>query len=191
MFSSDHNIEAISRLLTNAKKYGELRLNSFEHTTVEKLTTLFTALIMGAVILLVSLIVVIFLGAAAVVGLAPHVGGYFVALLIVGAFFLCILGVVYLRRHSIIAAPIKAALAQIFFAEHAADPAPTSAEMDEAKQTLVDDYEALTSPKKPANNNFDRAIQTASKAWSIADGAIMGYKLYKRFSPFFRRKKRK
>lgn len=190
-FSSDQNVETISRLLASAKTYGNLRLENFERSMVDKLTKVITALIMGVVILLVSLIVIVFLSAAAVVALAPHVGGYLVALLLVGAFHALVLGVLYARRHALIAIPLKFALAQIFFDDRAEAPAPTAQEMEEAKQAMMDDYETLTAPPPPANNKFEQAMQTASKAWSIADGVIMGYKLYRKFGWLFGRKKKR
>lgn len=190
MFSSDQNIENITRLLNSAKKYGDMRLENFERSTVEKLSTILSGIIMGAVILLVSIIVVIFLSAAVVAGIAPHVGGYTVAMLIVGGFYALVMAVLYAKRRVLLFLPIKSALARVFFAERAETPAPTAEEMKEAKQAFVDNYESLTAPPPPAKNRFEQAIQTASKAWSIADGVIMGYKLYKRFSPFFGRKRR-
>lgn len=191
MFSSDQNIEAILRLIQNAKKYGDLRLESVERSIVEKLSTIVTGLIMGAVILMVSLLVVIFVSAAVVFGIAPHVGGYLPAFLIVGAFYTVALIIVYSKRHSLIAIPLKRVLASVFFAERANDPAPTAEQLNEAKQAFVDDYESLTAPPPPANNRFEQAMQTASKAWSIADGVIMGYKLYRKFGHFFGRKKKR
>lgn len=190
-FSSNQNVETISRLLENAKTYGNLRMESFERSLVDKLTKVITALIMGVVILLVSLIVVVFLSEAAVVALAPHVGGNLVALLIVGAFHALVLGLLYARRHAIIAIPLKMALTKIFFDERAEAPAPTAEEMEKAKQAMMDDYETLTAPPPPANNKFEQAMQTASKAWSIADGVIMGYKLYRKFGSLFGRRKRR
>lgn len=190
-FSSNQNVETISRLLENAKTYGNLRMESFERSLVDKLTKVITALIMGVVILLVSLIVVVFLSEAAVVALAPHVGGNLVALLIVGAFHALVLGLLYARRQALIAIPLKMALTKIFFDERADDPAPTAEEMEKAKQAMMDDYETLTAPPPPANNKFEQAMQTASKAWSIADGVIMGYKLYRKFGSLFGRRKRR
>lgn len=190
-FSSNQNIETISRLLANAKTYGNLRLECFERSMVDKLTKVITALIMGVVILLVSLIVVVFLSAATVVALAPHVGGYLVALLIVSLFHTLVLGVLYARRHTLIAIPLKLALAQIFFDERAEAPAPTTEEIKVAKQAMMNDYDTLVAPPPPANNKFEQAMQTASKAWSIADGVIMGYKLYRKFGGMFRRKKKR
>lgn len=191
MFSSDQNVESISRLLESAKNYGNLRLSSFEHSTIDKLTTIITGLIMGIVIMLVSFIVVVFLSAAIVVGIAPHVGGTLSALLIVSAFYTIVLLVVYGKRQSLIANPLKKALDLVFFADKANDPAPTTEQMEEARQAFVSDYESLTAPPPAPNNRFEQAMQTASKAWSIADGLILGYKLYRKFGFMFNRGSKK
>lgn len=190
MLSTDQNIEKISQMLKNAKKYGDLRLDSFERSSVEKLSTVISGIIMGAIILLVSIIAIIFISAAVVMALMPHVGGI-TAMLIVGGFYAIVLFVVYSMRRTLILIPIKAALARVFFAERADTPAPTAEEMSNAKQAFMNDYETFTAPPPPANNRFEQAMQTASKAWSIADGVILGYKLYKRFNVLFGGKRRK
>lgn len=190
MLSSDQNIDNISRLLKNAKRYGDMRLDSFERSTVEKLSTVISGIIMGAIILLVSMIAVIFISAAVVMALVPHVGGT-MAMLIVGGFYAVVLLMVYNMRRTLILIPIKAALTRVFFAERADTPAPTAEDIKKAKQAVMDDYESFTAPPPPANNRFEQAMQTASKAWSIADGVIMGYKLYRRFNKFFGGKRRR
>lgn len=177
-------------MLRNAKKYGDLRLDSFERSSVEKLSTVISGIIMGAIILFVSMIAVIFISAGIVMALIPHVGGV-KAMLIVGGFYAIVLFVVYSMRRTLILIPIKAALARVFFAERADSPAPTAEEMSKAKQAFINDYETFTAPPPPANNRFEQAMQTASKAWSIADGVILGYKLYKRFNVLFGGKRRK
>ncbi len=190
MFSNDKNIETITKMLADAKHYGNLRLESFERSTVEKLSTIITGLIMGVVVFVVSLIVVVFLSAAIVVAIAPHVGGYLPAFLIVGGFYAIVLIVLYAKRHSLIAIPIKSALATIFFAERAEEAAPTAQQMQEARQTLADDYESLTAPPPPASNKIEHAMRLAGKAWTMADLFISAYKLYTKFSPSRRKKRR-
>lgn len=191
MFSSDQNIEKISKLLTSAKEYGDMRIESIERSFVEKLSTLLSGLVISAVIFIVSLIVVVFVSAAVVVGIAPYVGGTLVALLIVSAFYTLVMCIVYAKRRTLLIIPVKMALDRIFFAELAEKPAPTAEDLQKAKQTVIDQYDTLTAPPPPANNRFEQALQTASKAWSIADGVIMGYKLYKRFNSLFGKGRRR
>lgn len=190
MISSEQNVETILRLITNAKKYGNMRLDTFERSTADKLATVISALIMGLVIFVVSLIVIVFFSAAIVVWIAPHIGGYLPALLIVGGFYTAALLFVYAKRHSLIAMPIRAAITHIFFAGRADAAAPTEEEMAEARQAFVDDYESLTAPPSPARNKFEFAMQTAGKAWTLVDGLILGYKLYKKLGISKRGKKR-
>lgn len=191
MFSSDQNIEKISSLLNHAKDYGNIRLETFERSIAEKLSTILSGLIIGAVIMIVSVIVIVFLSAAVVVGITPHVGGALPALLIVSAFYALVMCLIYWNRRTLLVIPIKMALDHVFFNERAAAPAPTAEEINKARQAVVNDYEDLTAPPPPASNRLEQAIQTATKAWSIADGVIMGYKLYKRFKPLFGHKRRK
>lgn len=189
MISSDQNIETISRLLTNAKKYGEMKFEHLERSTVEKLSTVISALIMGAVIFVVGIIVVVFISAALTVALAPHVGGYLTALLIISACHILLLSCLYLNRHKLIMLPIRHALAKIFFAEKAEEAGPTAEDMQQLHQTLINDYAAFTTPQKPTKNKMEQAFRVATKAWTIADGILLGLKLYKKFNSKMRRKK--
>lgn len=189
MLSSDRNIEAILRLVQGTRRYGELRFEQFERNTVDRLTALLTALIMGAIIFVVGIVVVVFLSAAIVVALSSRVG-LLASLLIVGGFYAVVLALLWARRHAIIARPIKAALAQSFFAEKADSPAPTEEVINEAATDISNGWNTLTAPPSPARNRFEQAFNTASRAWTIADGILLGYKLYRRFGCTFGRKKR-
>ena len=91
MFSTDKNVNTIAELLLNGKKYAEMRMETAERGMVRKLTAVLTGLIMGAIILLVLMIAVIFLSAAATKALAPHLGGEAMAALTVGMFHLAFL----------------------------------------------------------------------------------------------------
>lgn len=189
MFSSDQNIETVARMLQSAKRYGEMRLDSFERTTVSKLSQVFSALIALALALAFGLIALVFASCAIVVAIAPHVGGLLVALLIMAGVYAVLAMVVYAGRHSLIARPIVRYFNSLFFAERAHRPVPTEEEMMEARRQMMSDYDTLTAPPPPAANAFEQAMQTASKAWTIADGLVTGYKLYKRFRGIFRRRR--
>lgn len=181
MLSSDKNVETIARLIGNTRKYGEMKLETIERHTVEGLSTLLSTIIMGAVIFVVSLIVIVFLSGAIVYALAPHIGGTAIAFLAMGLVYAVILSFIYMKRHALIMIPIRKALAQGFFAEKAEEEAPSAEEMNTVKDSIIGDYQSLTAPPSPARNRFELAMNTASKAWTVADGLIMGYKLYKKF----------
>ena len=54
-------------------------------------------------------------------------------------------------------------------------------ELKRLEQTIAEDFNELTAPPPPSNNKLETMISVASRAWSIFDGAMMGYKLFQRF----------
>lgn len=189
MISSDQNIETISRLITNAKKYSEMKFEHIERNMVEKLSTVISTLIVGAVIFVVGIIVLVFFSAALVVAIAPHVGGYLTALLIVSACHILLLSYVFVKRQTLIMLPIRRALAKVFFDERAEEEGPAAEEMFNLRQNIISDYTSFTTPQKPTKNKMEQVFRIATKAWGIADGVILGFKLYKKFNSSLRRKK--
>lgn len=67
-------------------------------------------------------------------------------------------------------------------------------ELKRLEGIIADDFNELTAPSPPTSNKLEAAVNMASRAWSIFDGAMMGYKLFQRFSKVtrvFSRSKRK
>lgn len=190
MFSSEKNVETIARLLQNSKRYGEMRLETFERSSVEKITTLVTSLIIGTIIAIVGFITLVFLSAAVALAIAPHVGGYAIACLLIGAVYLVLLGYIYVKRQTLIATPIRTALRKIFFEERAEEQGPSNEEMEKMKEEIEIDYELLRTPATPGRNKWELAINAASRTWALVDSMILGYKLYKKFTHPFLRKRR-
>lgn len=182
MFSTDKNVNTIANILLNGKKYAEMRMENAERGMVDKLTAVLTGLIIGAIVLLVLMIVIIFISAAAVSALEPHVGGYATAALLVGIFHLAVLTIICTKRKAWISTPISKGLSLIFLGEKATQPAIDAEKIAELERTIAAEYQSLTEPQKPAKNNMERALYAASRAWTLADGLILGYKLYKKFS---------
>lgn len=54
-------------------------------------------------------------------------------------------------------------------------------ELKHLEQVIADDYNELTAPPPPSNNKLETMVSVASRAWNIFDGAMMGYKLFRRF----------
>ena len=75
MFSNDHNVEIIARLISNLKRYGELRLKGMQLDVVSKLALVLTLLVVAVVLIGVASIVVLLLSFALVFALVPIVGG--------------------------------------------------------------------------------------------------------------------
>ena len=75
MFSSDRNIETISQLIVEVKRYVELRAECLQIDIVSKMSRLFTAIILFVVLFMLSALAVMFMSMTAAAALAPIVGG--------------------------------------------------------------------------------------------------------------------
>lgn len=118
MFSNDHNVELIARLITNLKRYGELRIKGAQLGLVSKLTLLLTFAVVCLILVGVMSIVVLLLSFALVHVLAPYVGGMPVACCVVAAGFL-ILGLCFIIfRKSLLINPLVRILAAIFIGDN-------------------------------------------------------------------------
>ncbi len=117
MFSNDHNVDIVARLISNLKKYGELRLKSFQLDLVSKLTLILTFLVVAVLLIGVASIVVLLLSFALVYALAPIVGGIVVSCGIVAGGFI-LLGILLVAfRKRLLINPIARFLSSIFLGE--------------------------------------------------------------------------
>lgn len=180
MFDYDEKNETITRMIANARKYGELRLETLERNTADKMSTMFSTLIIGAIILIIGGIVAVLLSIAAVIALTPYMGGTIQACLFLALVYTTLLLIVYLCRRMLFRAPLKRAFDSLILGEKATTPPPTIAEVERARQAFVHDYNTLREPSAPRNKR-DRILGIVKKSWNIAEGAILGYKLYKQF----------
>lgn len=114
MFSSDKNIEILARLITNLRHYGELRLKRLQLDFVGKMTLVLSALIVGGVVFCVAGFIVLFLSLAATYALAPYVGGYVMALIIMALIHLLVAVIAFSMRRKLIIDPIANLLASLF-----------------------------------------------------------------------------
>lgn len=114
MFSSDRNIETISQLITEIKRYVELRAESFEIDIVRKLSQLVAALVLGAVLFMLACLAILFVSMMAAASLDPLLGSQAVAYAIVVAFYIILGLIIYYKRKSWIEFPLTAFLAHLF-----------------------------------------------------------------------------
>ena len=114
MFSSDRNIETISQLITEIKRYVELRTESFEIDIVRKLSKLVAALVLGAVLFMLACLAVLFVSMIVAATLSKILGSQAVAYAIVVAFYLLLGIMVYSNRKSWIETPLTGFLAHLF-----------------------------------------------------------------------------
>lgn len=189
MLSSDKNTEAITRLLSNARTYGEMKLDAFERSSVSKLSALISGLVIGAIVFAVAFFIILAASIALVAVLAPHVGGVLPALLFVAMGYTIVGIIIFACRRTLIVHPVERMLARLFFETPDAAPRFTAQQVEDVRKAMADDYSTLTAPPKPARNRMERFVNAATQSWNIVDGAILGYKLYRQFRRFGRRKK--
>ena len=113
MFSSDRNIETISQLIVEIKRYVELRAECLQIDIVSKMSRLFTAIILFVVLFMLSALAVMFMSMAAA-ALAPIVGGMATAYAIIVVVYIIIGIVILCNRKKWIEAPIAGFLADLF-----------------------------------------------------------------------------
>lgn len=114
MYSSDKNVENIAQLIAELREYVELRIRDLQLSSVQKLSRLFSALILGAVLALLMAIVVIFLSFTLATALAPVVGGEAMGYLVIALLYLVLAVVLYTNRRRWILEPIVRLVASIF-----------------------------------------------------------------------------
>lgn len=117
MFSSDKNIEIISQLLAELKKYAELKGKCLQIDFVSKMTILLSALIVGAILFALSTIVILFLSYTAVLFLAKMMGSITWACFLMVLFYVALGVIVYAMRRRWIVNPLANFLGRLFLSD--------------------------------------------------------------------------
>lgn len=113
-FSTDKLNLQLRKLTEDLKGYGELRLASFRLDMVSKLTRLLSVVIIGAVLLIIVTLALIFLSLMAVSALTPWLGSTTAACGLMGGIYLLLAIICYCKRKSWIYNPVANALAHLF-----------------------------------------------------------------------------
>ena len=114
VFSSDKNIELITQLFADAKRYAELRLKLAKVDMVSKLMLLLSALVLGAVLFVLLTIVVLFLSYTAAAALASWLGSMTAACAVIAGCYLLLAVLIYLNRRRWIVTPMARFLSRLF-----------------------------------------------------------------------------
>lgn len=114
MFSGDKNLELISQLFADAKRYAELRLQLTKVDLVSKLAILLAALILGAVLFMLFTIVILFLSYTAAAMLATWLGSMSAAYAVIAGCYFLVAVVVYANRRRWIVTPLARFLSKLF-----------------------------------------------------------------------------
>jgi len=126
MFSFKRNINALRALADDAKEYTRLQGEALRLDLLTRFTIALSGILVGAILLVVFAIALVFLSECVVFALAPHVGGMVWACAIVAVFYCIVALVVYLRRKKWITDPIANFLGHTFLDDDEDDPADES-----------------------------------------------------------------
>ncbi len=114
MYSSDKNVENIAQLIAEVRNYVDLRVRDLQLSFVQKVSRLFSALILGAVLALLLAVAVIFFSFTLVYALAPLVGGEAMGYLVIALLYVALGVVIYMNRQRWILGPILNLIAGLF-----------------------------------------------------------------------------
>lgn len=116
MLSSDKNIETLSQLIEETKRYVELRGKCWRISLVNKVSTLASALVLAVILFMLASAVVIFLSFTLASTLALWVGtvwGY----ALVTAFYFLVGVVIFINRRKWIEAPVVDFIASVMLSD--------------------------------------------------------------------------
>lgn len=103
MFSDDKNIESIEQLFVELKKYIKLQTEYTKLELVEKLSVLFSTLILVSIFIVLGVIIIFYLSFTLAYILEPLVGGLKASFAIIsGLIFLLIIVIAVFRKKLII-----------------------------------------------------------------------------------------
>lgn len=114
MFSDDKSIENIQQLFLELKKYLELQKEYTKLEVVEKLSVLFSTLILALLVVILGIVVLFHFSFALVYALAPLVGGYSISFLITACFHILLIALLFLFRKKLIINPTVKFIAELF-----------------------------------------------------------------------------
>lgn len=114
MFSSNRNIDTICQLIAELKRYVELKTDGMQIDIVSKLSRLLSALIIGAIIFMVSGLALMFISMMVAAALTTALGSATLAYALIVMGYALIAWLVFFNRAKWIEAPITNFLAHLF-----------------------------------------------------------------------------
>ncbi|MCR5068717.1 MAG: phage holin family protein [Prevotella sp.] len=118
MFSNDKNIEHIADFVEEAKQWLTIRKEYTKIDIIDKVVQICTALILFIVLFILVIMTLIYLSFAAAYALEPITGSLPIGFLIVSAFYLLLLLLIYCKRHKWIERPLVRFLVNILLSDN-------------------------------------------------------------------------
>ncbi|MCK9179986.1 MAG: phage holin family protein [Bacteroides sp.] len=114
---SENTITSIKDFFEEIKKYLSLQKEYTKLEITEKLTILFSALVLIIIFIILGMVALFFILLAIAYALAPYVGGLGASFLIIGVLYLILILFVYLLRKRLIISPIVNFTANLFLSD--------------------------------------------------------------------------
>lgn len=117
MFSNDRNVETIAQLVEIIKDYIGLQTEYVKLDVIEKVVKLLAAIGLVTVFVTLFLVALIYFSFAAVYALQTVMGTLIGAFLVIGAFYLALIIILYWLRHRVIERPLVKFLASLLLSK--------------------------------------------------------------------------
>lgn len=114
MFANDKSIESLEQLFIELKRYIGLQKEYVRLELVEKLTLLFSGLVLTLILITLGMMALFYFSFTPAYILAPFVGGLTVSYAIITVFILLLLLSIYLLRKQLIVKPLVRFLTKLF-----------------------------------------------------------------------------
>ena len=204
MFADDKSIENFQQLFFEFKKYLELQKEYTKLELTEKLTILFSTLIMILVLIILGMVALFYLLFALAYILEPLVGGLMSSFAIIAGINVVLIALVIIFRKQLIISPMVNFLANLFLTEtnkeimNAQTPQKfTLEEIAERKKKLLNEIHAqkkamtattreIFAPLAPATNKADALMRSFNTGMAVFDGVVMGIKIMRKIRAYFR-----
>lgn len=121
MFTKDKDVELISKIVIDAKRFFELRLRHFHLDSVSRLTELFSVLAVTLVIILFLFMTLMVATIAVFLWLRSLLSGMAAFAIITGFYFLLILLIVAFRE-TLVTTPLSKVIGKIFLEKRSPSP---------------------------------------------------------------------
>lgn len=184
MFSNDRNIEKIATLAEEIQQWSLLRKEQAKVEMADKVSSLVSIIAIIVIVSMLILLLLICLSFAAAYALASATGSMPTALLIVACVNAVLLILVIMCRKRLIKQP----LLNLAGFESGTQEAKQKylAQINSKEEDISKLWDNLFHEKEPARSGLfgsptQRALDIVSSSTALIDGALLGWKLYRKF----------
>lgn len=183
MFSNDKNIERIASIVEEAQQWLLLRKEQATQEMANKTANIVSAIATILIVVSLLMLILIYLSFSVAYALEPLTGSMALSFIIVALFYVFVLLIFLLLRNKMLTKPL---LAVAGIDENSAATKETcSKDIQDKEKRISLLWDELFHPKEEQATLIpsptQRAMKIMSSSANIIDGAILGWKLYRKF----------